>query len=84
MCVSRSIIVTTIFFSIVAGLFLTGCTHVDIPLGPSLEGSRDPLGTSRPSMIFRLSVYDDKLIAAGEFSTACGVGAHGIAAWTPQ
>jgi hypothetical protein len=35
-------------------------------------------------VVWAVTTYGTKLVAAGEFTSAGGVAARGIAAWTPQ
>ena len=71
-------------FLIIIGvlIFATGCSD-DKPTS-SIQYGWAPLETGLNETVFSLSVYDNKLIAGGYFTTAGGVAANRIAAWGPK
>jgi len=65
---------------IIIGLIISGCSSDDNPTKPS-QLVWTSLGTGISDDVYSLTVYDNKLIAGGWFTTAGGVSVSHIAAW---
>lgn len=83
---SGFILCTVVCLLPIAGLLLFSCSDDDNPAAPSIQYGWAPLGTgmqhaTQTASIRALTVYGDKLIAAGKFTTAGGVSANNITAW---
>jgi len=75
---------TLICLVIVASMFAVSCSDDDNPAAPVKEYTWSPLGTGLGYQVISVTVYDNKLIAGGHFTTAGGTSANHIAAWGPK
>lgn len=71
----------TVGIVVILGIFIVGCSDDDNPTKPEGTWSWAPLGTGINNRVDALTVYDNKLIAGGWFTTADGVSAIYIADW---
>lgn len=65
---------------IIICILAVGCSDDDNPTSPIKYGWA-PLGMGTDSYIYELTVFENKLIAGGAFTTAGGMSANRIAAW---
>lgn len=71
----------TVGIVVILGIFIVGCSDDDNPTKPEGTWSWAPLGTGMNNSIMVFTVYDNKLIAGGVFTTAGGVSANRVADW---
>ena len=83
MRISRSFVFTIAFSLTIIAMLTLSCSDDDKTnnsVTPTSQWAWEPLGSGTNDYVRGLTVYDNKLIAGGDFDSAGGVSANNIAA----